>query len=173
MFATWRDAGVWVKRARIEIVTHGGLLIEKNIGLLSLDLLSLFQKSLGNNHLFHAITADYVDCLCRSAAITAFRTDVFACAAGLFCSAPAPLGKCAENIQQGNTLDHLQILPALLLDKIQQVNSGAGNCPTIFGVMFDFQPMRLGHCLKSFVVIYTVVAGVFDGFGGAVRVKDF
>ena len=106
MFATWRDAGVWVKRARIEIVTHGGLLIEKNIGLLSLDQLSLFQKLLGNNHLFHAITADYVDCLCRSAAITAFRANVFAGTAGLFGSAPA-LGECAENIQQGNALDHL------------------------------------------------------------------
>ena len=61
-------------------------------------IIAVYDGLLGNGHLFHAITADYVDCLCRSAAITAFRTDVFACAAGLFCSAPAPLGKCAENI---------------------------------------------------------------------------
>ena len=74
------------------------ILYNKNIGLLSLDLLSLFQKSLGNNHLFHAVTADYVDYFSRSAAITAFRTDVFAGAAGLFSSVSAPLGKCAENI---------------------------------------------------------------------------
>ena len=144
MFATWRDAGVWVKRARIEIVTHGGLLIEKNIGLLSLDLLSLFQKSLGNNHLFHAVTADYVDCLRCSAAIATFGANVFAGATGLFGSAPA-LGERSEHIQQGNTLDHLQVLPALLLDEIQQVNSGAGNCPTVFGVVLHFQPVRLGH----------------------------
>ena len=100
MFATWRDAGVWVKRARIEIVTHGGLLIEKNIGLLSLDQLSLFQKLLGNNHLFHAITADYVDCLCRSAAITAFGANIFTCAAWLFCSVPAPFWECTKNIKE-------------------------------------------------------------------------
>ena len=94
-----------------------GLLIEKNIGLLSLDQLSLFQKLLGNNHLFHAITADYVDCLCRSAAITAFGANVFAGAAGLFSSVPA-FGKRAENIQQGNTLDHLQVLPALRFNEV-------------------------------------------------------
>lgn len=50
-------------------------------------------------HLLHAITADYVDDLGRSAAIAALGTNVFAGAAGPFRSAPA-FGERAENIKK-------------------------------------------------------------------------
>ena len=73
-------------------------------------------------------------------------------------------------LNQAKTLSQAQITR---FDEIQQVNSGAGNCPTIFGVVLHFQPVRLGHRLKSFVVIHAVIAGVLDGFGVAVRVEDF
>lgn len=107
-------------------------------------IIAVYNGLLGNDHFLHAVTADYVDCLRCSAAIATFGANVFAGATGLFGSAPA-LGERSEHIQQGNTLDHLQVLPALLLDEIQQVNSGAGNCPTVFGVVLHFQPVRLGH----------------------------
>lgn len=105
-------------------------------------IIAVYNGLLGNDHFLHAVTADYVDCFRRSAAIATFGANVFAGATGLFGSAPA-LGERSEHIQQGNTLDHLQVLPALLLDEIQQVNSGAGNCPTVFGVMNCKNPPTL------------------------------
>ena len=50
-------------------------------------------------HSLHAVTANYIDCLCGSAAITAFGANIFAGTAGLFGSAPA-LGERAENIKK-------------------------------------------------------------------------
>lgn len=107
-------------------------------------IIAVYNGLLGNDHFLHAVTADYVDCFRRSAAIATFGADIFAGAARLFCSAPA-LGERSEHIQKGNTLNHLQVLPALRLNEIQQVNAGAGNCPTVFGVVLHFQPVRLGH----------------------------
>lgn len=145
MVSTWRDANIWFKRTRIEIVTHQVYPLYNKILVYSHStIFSVCGELLGDYHFVHAVTADYVDCLRCSAAIATFGANVFAGATGLFGSAPA-LGERSEHIQQGNTLDHLQVLPALLLDEIQQVNSGAGNCPTVFGVVLHFQPVRLGH----------------------------
>lgn len=80
-------------------------------------IFSVCGELLGDYHFVHAVTANYIDCLCGSAAITAFGANVFAGAAGLFSSVPA-FGKRAENIQQGNTLDHLQVLPALRFNEV-------------------------------------------------------
>ena len=99
---------------------------------------------LSDGHFLHTIAANYIDYFSRSAAITAFGANVFAGAAGLFCSVPA-FGERTKNIQQGNALDHLQVLPALRFNEVQQVNAGAGNCPTVLGVVLHFQPVRLGH----------------------------
>ena len=107
-------------------------------------IIAVYNGLLGNDHFLHAVTAVYVDGFVRSAAIASFGADLFAGAARLFCSAPA-LGERSEHIQKGNTLNHLQVLPALRLNEIQQVNSAAGNCPTVFGVVLNFQPVRLGH----------------------------
>ena len=56
-------------------------------------IIAVYDGLLGNGHLFHAITADYVDDLGCSAAIATFWADIFSDAAGLFGSAPAPLGE--------------------------------------------------------------------------------
>ena len=118
MVSTWRDANIWFKRTRIEIVTHQVYPLYNKILVYSHStIFSVCGELLGDYHFVHAVTANYIDCLCGSAAITAFGANVFAGAAGLFSSVPA-FGKRAENIQQGNTLDHLQVLPALRFNEV-------------------------------------------------------
>ena len=56
-------------------------------------IIAVYDGLLGNDHLFHAVTANYVDCFRCSAAIATFGAYIFAGAARLFGSAPAPLGE--------------------------------------------------------------------------------
>lgn len=113
-------------------------------------IIAVYCDLFGNDHLFHAVAAYYVDDLGRSAAVPAFGADIFAGAAGLFrsgfrsCTAVAALGERSECIQQVKALDHLEILPALLLYKIQKFKGGTGNCPAVFRMVLDFQ--TVGFC---------------------------
>lgn len=139
-------------------------------------IIAVYNGLLGNDHFLHAVTADYVDCFRRSAAIATFGADIFAGTAWLFrsgfrsCTAVAALGERSEYIQQVKALDHLEILPALLLYKIQKFKTGAGNCPTIFGMVFDFQTVGFCNVLEILVVIYAVIAGVLYTVFGAILV---
>ncbi len=125
---------------------------------------------------FHTVAAYQVDDLGRSATIATFGADIFAGTAWLFrsgfrsCTAVAALGERSEYIQQVKALDHLEILPALLLYKIQKFKTGAGNCPTIFGMVFDFQTVGFCNVLEILVVIYAVIAGVLYTVFGAILV---
>ena len=100
MVSTWWDANIWLKWTRIEIVTHDVTsLYNKMLVYSHSAIFSVCEELLGDYHFFHAVAANYVNRFCGSAAITAFRANVFAGTAGLFGSSPT-FGKCTENIQQ-------------------------------------------------------------------------
>lgn len=150
-FSTRQSPCVRVVWAIIKCVIHGKNSLKSTIKIKWSNLTRPFSLSIVlfyGLHLLHTVPAYYVDDLGCSAAITAFGANIFAGTAGLFdlgsCSSAA-LWESPQHIQQRNALNHLQVLPALLLDEVQQFDAGAGDGPTVFRVMLHFQPVRLGH----------------------------
>ena len=136
-------------------------------------LLSLSDGCLlGRVHLFHAITAKDVHGFCGSHALVAAGANIFAGAAGLFglgCdSIVRSFGQRSDYIPQADRLTHLQVLPPLFLDEVQQRKSGAGNRPTVFGVLLNAEAVPFCNLLVFAVVIeVSRAAGVLDSvFGG-------
>ena len=174
------NAGIWFVWAGMVIVLHCSAHYEKctykNGGLLSLDNYRCYCDLFGNNQLFHAVAAYQVDDLGCSATVATFGADIFAGTAWLFrsgfrsCTAVAALGERSEYIQQVKALDHLEILPALLLYKIQKFKGGAGNCPAVFRMMLDFQTVGFCDMPEILVVVHAVVAGIFYTVFGAILV---
>ena len=80
-------------------------------------IFSVCGELLGDYHFVHAVTAIILIVFVARQLLPHLGQNVFAGAAGLFSSVPA-FGKRAENIQQGNTLDHLQVLPALRFNEV-------------------------------------------------------
>ena len=69
-------------------------------------------------------------------------------------------GAC--HIRPCQPLAHLDVLPALEDDKVQQLLGRARDGPAVLLVVVDGQPMCLGLLLKAPVVVDSVVAGVLD-----------
>ena len=69
-------------------------------------------------------------------------------------------GAC--HIRPCQPLAHLNILPALKDDEVQQLFGRARDGPAVLFVMVDGQAVCLGLLLKAPVVVDPVVAGVFD-----------
>ena len=84
-------------------------------------------------HLLHTITAKDVHGFGGSYALAAAGANIFAGAAGLLgfgCGSIArSFGQRSDYIPQADRLAHLQVLPALFIDEVQQRKSGAGNRP--------------------------------------------
>ena len=78
-------------------------------------------------------------------------------AAGCFAACS---GAC--HIRPCQTLAHLDVLPALEDDEVQQFFGRARDGPAILFMVVDGQAVCLGLLLKAPVVVDSVVAGVFD-----------
>ena len=55
-------------------------------------------------------------------------------------------------------------------NKNPEVQGRAGNCPTIFGMVFDFQTVGFCNVLEILVVVHAVIAGIFYTMFSAILV---
>lgn len=120
-------------------------------------------------HLLHTITAKDVHGFGGSYALAAAGANIFAGAAGLLgfgCGSIArSFGQRSDYIPQADRLAHLQVLPALFIDEVQQRKSGAGNRPSVFWVLLNVKPVTFGNLLILPVVVKVPgTAGILNTF---------
>jgi hypothetical protein len=70
---------------------------------------------------------------------------------GLWCT-------CSCKVCPAQPLNHLDVLPALEDDEVQQLFGGACDCPAVLVVVVDVQAVGLGGGLKVLVVVHTLIA---------------
>ena len=134
----------------------------------------------GADELLTAITAYYVDLFGRAddrATIRAYpaagRTRALGwfdtctvCRAG--CTAPCA---CAGHICPGQALGHLDSLPALSLDEVQQFQRWACNSPAVLCMMANNQTVSFCNGLEPLVMVAVArAAGVLDAVSQGVEV---
>lgn len=134
----------------------------------------------GADKLLAAITAYYVDLFGRADNRAAIRANPAACGTRSFwwfdactvCRAGCTASRaCAGHVCPGQPLGHLDSLPALSLDEVQQFQRWAGNSPAVLLVMVNNKAVGLCNGLEPLVMVGVArAAGVLDTVGHGVEV---
>ena len=134
----------------------------------------------GADELFTAIAAYHVDLFGGADNRAAIRANPAACGTRSFrrldacticragCAAPCA---CAGHVCPRQALGHLNSLPALSLDEVQQFQRWAGNSPAVLCMMVNNQTAGFCNGLEPLVMVAVArAAGVLDTVGHGVEV---
>lgn len=134
----------------------------------------------GADELLTAIAAYYVDLFGRADDRAAIRANPAACGTRSFwrldactiCRAGCAASRaCAGHVCPGQPLGHLDSLPALSLDEVQQFQRWACNGPAVFLVVVNNKTVGFCDGLESFVVVAVArTTGVFYAVSQGVEV---
>ena len=76
--------------------------------------------------------------------------------------------------------DSVEVVPgnqdvrqSVFQNEVQQIITGMGDSPAIFGVMLDNQAMRFSNGFEALIVVQVSSAGIFDSVDTAVIVGHF